>query len=173
MPHLEASKLVVIADFSHDPPIGFICETLCVLVEHQTAFSVWSTDLNAVRNLLVERRKHPAADILLDLIRTVDELDEPFTDEDLIVLVINFIFGGHDSSRSMIASAIVLLVQHPGELARLHAGPAMTASVGDEILCYELIMCWRRSRRRTLSSRASRSPWSSLPALNPGGESRS
>lgn len=163
-PHLDAGHLDVIDDFAHELPIRLICETLGVPGEHQAAFSVWSTDLGsalssvltpelrtrgeraatelsqAVRDLILLRRKRPAEDLLSDLIRAADELDEAFVDEDLVVLVINLIFGGHDSSRSMLAVAIALLVQHPSELARLRADPGLAASAGEEILRYEPIV---------------------------------
>lgn len=163
-PHLEAGRLDVIDDFSHALPIRLICETLGVPVEHQVAFSVWSTDLGsalssvltpelrirgeaaavelsqAVLDLIRLRRRQPEDDLLSDLIRAADELDEGFGDEDLVVLVINLIFGGHDSSRSMLAVAVALLVEHDAELARLRADPVLAASAGDEILRYEPIV---------------------------------
>lgn len=163
-PHLEAGRLDVIDDFAHELPIRLICETLGVPEEHQSAFSVWSTDLgsalssvltpelrargesaatalsDAVRDLLVLRRARPQDDLLSDLIRAADELDERGSDEDLVVLVINLIFGGHDSSRSMLAVAVALLVQHPGELARLRADSGLAATTGDEVLRFEPIV---------------------------------
>ena len=63
---------------------------------------------DAVRDLLRLRRRAPASDLLSDLIREAAALDDPFSDEDLVVLVINLIFGGHDSSRSMLAVAVAL-----------------------------------------------------------------
>lgn len=163
-PCFEAGRCDVIDDLSHALPIRLICETLGVPREHQEAFSIWSTDLgsalssvitpalrkrgeiaatelsDAVADLLVERRKRPADDLLSDLIRAAGELDSGFSDEDLVVLVINLIFGGHDSSRSMIAIAIALLVSHPAELARLRADPTLAATAGEEILRYEPIV---------------------------------
>lgn len=162
--HLEAGRLDVIDDFSHELPIRLICETLGVPEEHQDAFSVWSTDLGsalssvltpklqargeaaardlsaAVRDLLRLRRRAPADDLLSDLIRAASELDDPFSDEDLVVLVINLIFGGHDSSRSMLAVAIALLVMNPSELDRLVRDPGLAARAGDEVLRYEPIV---------------------------------
>jgi cytochrome P450 len=162
--HFEAGRFDVIDDFSHELPIRLICETLGVPAEHQEAFSVWSTDLgsalssvltpelqargeaaardlsDAVRDLLRLRRKRPAEDLLSDLIRAAAELDDPFSDEDLVVLVINLIFGGHDSSRSMLAIAIALLVKNPSELKRLRGDPGLAASAGEEVLRFEPIV---------------------------------
>lgn len=163
-PHLEAGRFDVIKDFSHELPIRLICESLGVPEEHQQAFSIWSTDLgsalssvltpelqqrgeaaardlsDAVRDLLRLRRRAPASDLLSDLIREAAALDDPFSDEDLVVLVINLIFGGHDSSRSMLAVAVALLVRHPAELARLKNDPTLAGRAGDEVLRYEPIV---------------------------------
>jgi cytochrome P450 len=157
----DVGRLDVIEDFSHELPIRLICETLGVPSEHQEAFSAWSTDLGsalssiltpelktagelaavelsaAVRDLLSIRRRAPKPDLLSDLIRMADAMDEPFSEDDLVVLVINLIFGGHDSSRSMLAVAIALLVGHPDELKRFREDPSLAAKTGDEILRYE------------------------------------
>jgi cytochrome P450 len=159
--HYDAGELDVIADFSHELPIRLICETLGVPEEHHDAFSRWSTDLGSALSsvltpelqhageeaamqlsaashaLLNERRRAPQDDLLSDLIRAADEMEERFTDEDLVVLVINLIFGGHDSSRGMLAVAVALLVSHPDELARLLREPGLAAKAGEEILRYE------------------------------------
>lgn len=160
----EAGRMDVLEDFSHELPIRLICESLGVPEEHQAAFSVWSTDLgsalssvltpelqargeaaarelsDAVRDLLRARRRAPAADLLSDLIREADRFEQPASDEDLVVLVINLIFGGHDSSRSMLAVAIALLVMHPAELSRLRGDPGLAARAGEEVLRYEPIV---------------------------------
>jgi cytochrome P450 len=159
--HYDAGELDVIADFSHELPIRLICETLGVPEAHHEAFSRWSTDLGsalstvltpelqrageeaatqlsaASHELLKERRRAPQDDLLSDLIRAADEMEERFTDDDLVVLVINLIFGGHDSSRGMLAVAVALLVSHPEELDRLLREPGLAAKAGEEILRYE------------------------------------
>jgi hypothetical protein len=162
--HFDAGRLDVIDDFSHELPIRLICETLGVPDEHQEAFSSWSTQLGralssaltpalqqagetaavelsqAVRDLLSARRRAPKQDLLSDLIRAADAMDQRFSDEDLVVLVINLIFGGHDSSRSMLALGVALLVLHPDELARLESDPRLAAGAGEEVLRYEPIV---------------------------------
>ncbi len=162
--HFEAGRLDVLDDFSQELPIRLICETLGVPEEHQDAFSRWSTDLgsalssvltpelrrrgeraatelsDSVRDLLGLRRRRPEADLLSDLIRAADGFEDPVSDEDLVVLVINLIFGGHDSSRSMLAVAIALLVRHPEQLERLRSQPALAATAGEEVLRFEPIV---------------------------------
>ena len=162
--HRATGRFDVIDDFSHELPIRLICETLGVPDEHQDAFSRWSIRLGsalssaltpelreageeaalalsgAVRDLLAERRRSQQDDLLSALIREADAMDEAFSDEDLVVLVINLIFGGHDSSRSMLAIAVALLVTHPEQIAQLRRHPELAARAGDEILRYEPIV---------------------------------
>lgn len=159
--HFDAGEFDVLTDFAHELPIRLICETLGVPAEHHEEFSLWSTQLGnalssaltpdlrrdgesavvnmsgAIRELLAARRRAPQDDLLSALIHTADDMQERFTDEELIVLVINLIFGGHDSSRSMLAVAVALLVTHPDQLARLRSDPSLAGSAGREILRFE------------------------------------
>jgi cytochrome P450 len=162
--HFDAGRLDVIDDFSHELPIRLICDTLGVPEEHQDAFSTWSTRLgaalssvitpelqregesaaielsSAVRDLLTTRRRSPREDLLSNLIRGAEAMDEAFSEEDLVVLVINLIFGGHDSSRSLLAIGVALLVMHPEELDLFRKKPQLTVSACDEILRFEPIV---------------------------------
>lgn len=159
--HFDAGKLDVLHDFSHELPIRLMCELLGVPDAYQDEFSRWSTSLGdalsavptpelirggecavegmgrAVRELLEERRRKPREDLLSALLRAARDFEEPVDDAALVVLVINLIFGGHDTSRGMLAIAVALLVAHPAELRRLRAQPALAASAGDEVLRYE------------------------------------
>ena len=159
--HFEAGKLDVLHDFAHELPIRLMCELLGVPGEHHDDFSRWSTALGealsavptpelirdgedavegmgrSVHQLLEERRRKPREDLLTALIQAAADFPQPVDDEALVVLVINLIFGGHDTSRGMLAIAVALLVRHPAELRRLHEQPSLAASAGDEVLRYE------------------------------------
>jgi cytochrome P450 len=162
--HRDAGELDVLHDFAHELPIRLICDVVGVPEEHHDAFSRWSTDLGAalssqltpelqtageqaavalsaaVLDLIRARRAAPRDDLLSRLIAAANEAEESFSDDDLVVLIINLIFGGHDSSRSMLALGVALLVQHPDQLERLREDPSLAQSAGDEILRYEPIV---------------------------------
>ena len=159
--HAESGEMDVLHDFAHELPIRLICEMLGVPEAYHDDFSRWSVDLGAalavvltpelqaageaaatnmnrvVLELLAERRAAPKDDLLSALIRAADELEERFDDEDILVLVINIIFGGHDSSRSMLAVGIAILLQHPQQLARLRADLSLIRRATEEVLRYE------------------------------------
>jgi cytochrome P450 len=159
--HADTGELDVLHDFANELPIRLICEVLGVPAEHHDDFSRWSTDLGsalttvltpelqsageaaatnmnrAVLDLLAARRVAPRDDLLSALIRAADELDERFDDEDLLVLVINIIFGSHDSSRSMLAVAVALLLAHPEQLALLRGDRGLAKRAAEELLRFE------------------------------------
>ena len=173
--HFEAGSLDVLHDFAHELPIRLMCELLGVPDEHHADFSHWSTSLGdalssvptpkliregegavagmgkAVQQLLDERRRRPRNDLLSALLLEADGFETPVEDDALVVLVINLIFGGHDTSRSMLAIAVALLVSHPAELRRLLEQPSLAARAGDEVLRYEpLVPVMAREAREDL-----------------------
>ena len=173
--HFDAGHLDVLHDFAHELPIRLMCELLGVPDEHHDDFSHWSTRLGdalssvptpeliregegavegmgkAVQQLLDERRRHPRNDLLSALLLEADGFETPVEDDALVVLVINLIFGGHDTSRGMLAIAVALLVSHPAELRRFLEQPALAASAGDEVLRFEpLVPVMARQAREDL-----------------------
>jgi cytochrome P450 len=138
-----------------------MCEILGVDAAGHPDFARWSTDLGralthvmtpetllagdeaatrlgaAVAELLAERRTRPGDDLLSALLAASEQGPDRFAEEDLVTLVINLLFGGHDTSRSMLSIGMALLLQHPAELARLRSDPTLAASAGEEILRFE------------------------------------
>lgn len=155
---LERGELDLVDDVFHVLPIVLMCEILGVDAEGHPDFARWSTDLGraltqvmtpetlragdeaalrlgaAVRELLAERRVRPGDDLLSALVAASEQGPERFAEEDLVTLVINLLFGGHDTSRSMLSIGMALLLEHPAELARLRRDPSLAASAGEEIL---------------------------------------
>ena len=57
----------------------------------------------------------------------------------------NLVFGGHDTSRAMLAVGVALLCSHPNELARLLRDPSLAQRAGDEVLrCEPLVQVMSR-----------------------------
>jgi cytochrome P450 len=155
---LAAGEIDLVADFAHLLPIRLMCELLGVESEAHPDFARWSTDLGraltqvltpearrageeaatglgaAIAELIAARRVRPRDDLLSALLAASAQGPECFVDEDLVTLVINLLFGGHDTSRSMLSIGMALLLQHPEELARLRANPSLAVSAGEEIL---------------------------------------
>jgi cytochrome P450 len=86
--------------------------------------------------LIDERRRHPGADLLSSLIDAEEQGDRLTTNE-LVGTVANLLFGGQETTRDLIGSAVFTLVSHPDELARLRAEPTLAGSAIEEVLRYE------------------------------------
>jgi cytochrome P450 len=158
---LAAGEIDLVLDFADPLPIRLMCEILGVEREAHPDFARWSTDLGralthvltpaarrageeaatqlggAIAELISARRAGPRDDLLSALLSASAQGPERFDDEDLVTLVINLLFGGHDTSRSMLSIGMALLLQHPEELARLRNDPSLAVSAGEEILRFE------------------------------------
>lgn len=155
---LAAGELDLVEDLADPLPIRLMCELLGVEREAQSGFARWSTDLGraltqvltpeaqrageaaaaglgaAIAELIAARRAHPRDDLLSALLAAAQQGPEPFADEDLVTLVINLLFGGHDTSRSMLSIGMALLLQNPEQLHRLREDPSLGPAAGEEIL---------------------------------------
>lgn len=158
---LDAGELELVADLADPLPIRLMCEILGVESEAHPEFARWSTDLGraltqvltpeqrragedaatalgaATAELIAARRSRPRDDLLSALLAAAAQGPERFADEDLVTLVINLLFGGHDTSRSMLSIGMALLLEHPDQLGRLRGDPSLAGSAGEEILRFE------------------------------------
>ncbi|MET7362126.1 cytochrome P450 [Streptomyces sp. NPDC005562] len=82
--------------------------------------------------LLAARRKEPADDLVSALVDAhgADQLD----DYELISLVYQLFFAGHESSAYLITNATLRLLSHPGERAALAADPELIDPLIEEVL---------------------------------------
>jgi cytochrome P450 len=157
----ERGELDVVRDLADPLPIWMMCELLGVDEEEHATFAAWSSDLGdalasvmtserrtraeqalvgfdrRIRELFTLRRRQPREDLLSALLAEAKAAGPAFDDTELVTLVINLIFGGHDTSRSVITSAIALLTAHPGELERLRREPGLAPAAAEEVLRFE------------------------------------
>lgn len=136
-------------------PTAVICELLGVPFEDRPDFRLWSTTIvtptrygpdavaMAMRECagymsrLIERRRwEPGEDVLSALIEAHDEGDR-LTEPELIDLMTQMLLAGHETTVSLIGSAVVLLARHPEQLAAVRADPALVPSTIEEVLRYE------------------------------------
>lgn len=157
----ERGELDVVADLADPLPIWMMCDLLGIDAADHATFAGWSTDLGdalasvmtperrsraehalvgfdeRIRALFAERRRQPREDLVSRLLAEAKQAGPAFDDTELVTLVINLIFGGHDTSRSVLTSAFALLTAHPGELEKLRREPGRAPAATEEILRME------------------------------------
>lgn len=86
--------------------------------------------------LTAERRRQPREDLLSALV-TAEEDGDVLTSAELLSTCILMLVAGHESTASLLAGGVLSLLNHPDQLARLHAEPALAATAVDELLRYD------------------------------------
>lgn len=102
----------------------------------------WARGVNelveAVRTLIEHKRSDPGADILTGLIHA-EEQGERLDDDELVAMVLLLVAAGYETTYNLITNAVITLLDHPDQLARLRAAPQdeeLWRSAVEEILRY-------------------------------------
>lgn len=89
-----------------------------------------------LRGLLPSRRRSPGDDLISALIG-VHDADGALTEGELIGMCILLLVAGHETTRSLIGSAVLALLRNPAELATLSADPSLIDQAVEEVLRYD------------------------------------
>ena len=81
------------------------------------------------------RRDHHGGD-LGDLLLATEVNGQPMTDLEFGYFFVQLVTAGNDTTRTMISSGLLALLEHPDQLDRLLADPSLIPSALDEILRY-------------------------------------
>jgi cytochrome P450 len=87
-------------------------------------------------DLIAERRKRPADDLLTGLIDATIEGDR-LSDEQVISTVMVLLMAGHEASVNAAANGVAAFGQHPDEWQALRSGAAPAKSAVEEILRWD------------------------------------
>ncbi len=153
----------LVRDFAHHLPVRVISEMIGVPEGDYTRFAQWTSDLGlgfslvltpdrrrtvdaAVEQLrsyvseLVDQRRHaPGRDLVSALIQA-EEAGDRLSHQELIAMVMNLLFGGHDTSKSLLQIAAYTLLRHRQELERVRRDAALLPSAVEEVLRYEPVL---------------------------------
>jgi cytochrome P450 len=88
------------------------------------------------RDLIAERRQHPADDMLSGLIE-VEEQGDRLSTEELIVNLILLLAAGHGTTTHLLGNGFLALSRHPEQWARLVASPLVAPAAVNELLRYD------------------------------------
>lgn len=156
--HARTGVLDFVRDLADPLPATLMCDLMGVAEEEHDDFARWSGDLGdglasvmtperrsraeaavialntRIGELIALRRTQPGDDLLSALLRAAQEDAASYSEAELVTLVINLIFGGHDTSRSLLTVAAALLVEHPNSQELLRRNPRLIANATEEIL---------------------------------------
>jgi cytochrome P450 len=159
-PHRRAGSVEWVADVAHEIPIWTICELIGVPPSDRDLVKRWTLEVGRVftnvlgpddrraaedaladlyaytRTLVADRRAHPRDDLLTALVQA-EEDGRQLSEPELQAMVPNLLNGGHDTTRSLLSIAVVVLLDHPEQLRLLHDDPGLVPGAVEEVLRYE------------------------------------
>jgi cytochrome P450 len=149
-----------VASFSLPLPVQVICEMLGVPAHDVVQFHAWSDtilgdwqqdsghimtallDVYGYFERLIElKRKQPADDLMTALIAARNEGSLPgesgrLSEEELTILGCTLLIAGHETTANMLNLSLLLLADHPAEIAKLRADPELIPGAVEELLRY-------------------------------------
>ena len=157
----DHGKMEVVSELAYPLPERLICEMLGVPYEDHKLFEEWSLAISNrpvtredtpqsrvtataameefasyLRDLVAKRSTSLTDDLLSQLIMAEEE-GERLSELELIALLTEMIEAGHDTTASLIASAVLAFMHHRDQWDRLCANPLLAPQATEEILrCY-------------------------------------
>jgi cytochrome P450 len=159
----RGGEMDLVADYAVPLPLMVIAEMLGAPVADRSRFRRWTDALVALSHavaqdehaaramadfvavhdemaaylpaLLDERRRAPRDDLLTRLVEV--EMDgERLTEEEILGFFELLLLAGHETTANLISNAVLALLEHPDQLARLRAAPELIPRAVEEVLRY-------------------------------------
>lgn len=153
-------EMDVLTDFAAPLPIGVIAEILGVAPADRHFFKVWADSLLAfqgvnkpsegdllraqeaivemrpyIADMIKARRRNPTHDLMSKFVAA--EEGERVTQPEMISTVVTLFVAGHETTLSLIANTMQLLLSHPDQLRLLQQDPGLLESAIEESLRFE------------------------------------
>lgn len=145
--------------FAFPLPIQVICELLGVPPDDRDEFRVWSNTVVGgtliadpsregvvrdalgqivvyIRQLVADKRRTPADDLLSALLEVRDEGDR-LSEDELVAMVFLMLIAGHETTMNLIGNGTYLLLTHPEQRSRIDADRSLLPAAIEEFLRYE------------------------------------
>jgi cytochrome P450 len=157
----QAREMNVPPEFGVPLPLTVIADQLGVPREDMALFKKWSDDsvaplggmiskeraLQCAQSIvdlqhyfaakIEERRKQARDDILSDLVDARIDDVEPLDVPEMLSMLQQFLVAGNETTANLIASAVMLLIQHPDQLALVRKDPSWIPNLVEEALRLE------------------------------------
>jgi cytochrome P450 len=144
----------LVTGFSLPLPAKVICEMLGVPAADLERFHAWSDtvmgdwqrDTGQIMTALAElygylgalieiKRAQPADDLISALIAARDDADR-LSEDELTAMCCTLLIGGHETTANQINLSLLLLFDHPDQVATLRADPGLIPGAVEELLRY-------------------------------------
>jgi cytochrome P450 len=154
-------RIDFIQDFAVPLPVIVIAEMLGVPAQDRVRLREWSSAFGQLingrvlsaqeaalaqqgilafiayfRDLIEERRLHPASDMLCDLI-AAEEMGDRLSTEELIMNLILLLAAGHGTTTHLLGNGLLALLRHPDQWQLLVTEPAIAPSAVNELLRFD------------------------------------
>jgi cytochrome P450 len=87
-------------------------------------------------DLMDERRRNPGADLISGLIAAQEEDGEVLHRDELLSMIVLILLAGHDTTASLISTALWLLLSHPDQADEVRNDPGVVPGAIEEVLRY-------------------------------------
>ena len=149
----------LVATLSGPLPTTVIAEMLGVEPERRDDFKVWSDDvvratgrptdeteraqirkseaeLRAYFEQMIERRRtEPGEDVITALVQAEEERDM-LSSKEILALAVLLLLAGNETTTNLIGNAVLTLLTHPEELAKVRADRSLVPALVEEVLRY-------------------------------------
>jgi cytochrome P450 len=96
------------------------------------------------RQLVADAHEHERDSLVGDLVRAA-RAGDPITDHEIASVCYSLLFAGHETTTTLIANTLRLLLSHPDQWKQVIADPALIGPAVEEVLRYSpSIVAWRR-----------------------------
>lgn len=150
-------EMDLVKDYAYPLPINVILDMLGVPEADRAQIHVWSAAIanglglgrkdpgvdghlrafgEYTAQLVAEKRRHPAEDLISHLI-AIEEEGDRLSEAELISMITLLIFAGHETTSNLIATGSLILLDHPEELEKLKADLSLVPSALEELLRFQ------------------------------------
>lgn len=159
-PDAHPGEVDVLSGLCNELPLLVLCELLGIPPEHHSVVEQWTTlvglafspvippglradiersvvEFDAYADDLIDRRRADPTDDLLGALVQAEESGDRLSRAELRALIINLLFAGHDTTRSLLSVGLWLLATHPDQFALLRARPELVPGAVEEICRFE------------------------------------
>jgi len=157
---IDSAEAELVSGLAVPLPVVVIAEILGVEPERHQDFKRWSDAIVAAMSgtasqetlqqlqteleqfseyferVMAERRNAPRNDMISALVRAADE-DQALTVDEVRAFAALLLVAGNETTTNLISNAVLALIEHPKELARVRADRSLIANLVEETLRYD------------------------------------